>query len=59
MNQDPVVSDEPCSTIGDIPLNVSSSNIGDVAVDAAKVCIYVLALSLYAVFATISCSCES
>nr|CDM83319.1 unnamed protein product [Triticum aestivum] len=32
----PVVGDEPCSTIGDVPLNVSSSKIDDVAVNAAK-----------------------
>ena len=38
MNQGPVVGDEPCSTIGDVPLNVSSSKIDDVAVNAAKVC---------------------
>ena len=38
MSQGPVVGDEPCSTIGDVPLNVSSSKIDDVAVNAAKVC---------------------
>ncbi|XBI00312.1 hypothetical protein VPH35_129392 [Triticum aestivum] len=32
----PVVGDEPCSTIGDVPLNVHSSKIDDVAVNAAK-----------------------
>ena len=37
MYQGPVVGDEPCSTIGDVPLNVSSSK-DDVAVNAAKVC---------------------
>ena len=36
MNQDHVVGDEPCSTIGDVPLNVSSGKIDDVAVNAAK-----------------------
>ena len=38
MNQGPVVGDEPCSTVGDVPLNVTSSKINDVAVNAAKVC---------------------
>ncbi|XBH56393.1 hypothetical protein VPH35_078234 [Triticum aestivum] len=33
----PVVGDEPCSPIGDVPLNVSSSKINDVVVNAAKV----------------------
>ncbi|XBH62642.1 hypothetical protein VPH35_116818 [Triticum aestivum] len=32
----PVVGGKPCLTIGDVPLNVSSSKIDDVAVDAAK-----------------------
>ena len=41
MNQGPVVGDEPCSTIGDVPLNVSSSKIDDVAVNAAQVCFFV------------------
>nr|CDM83124.1 unnamed protein product [Triticum aestivum] len=36
MNQDPIVGDEPCSIIGDVPLSVSSNNISGVAVDAAK-----------------------
>ena len=38
MSQGPVVGNKPCSTIGDVPLNVSTSKIGDVAVNAAKVC---------------------
>ena len=38
MNQGPIVGDEPCSTVGDVPLNVSSNKIDDVAVNAAKVC---------------------
>ena len=38
MSQGPVVGDEPCSPIGDVPLNVSSSKIDDVAVNASKVC---------------------
>ena len=38
MNQGPVVGDEPCSPVGDVALNVSSSKIDDVAVNAAKVC---------------------
>ena len=38
MNQGPVVGDEPCSTTGDVPLNVSIRKIDDVAVNAAKVC---------------------
>ena len=54
MNQGHVVGDEPCSTIGDVPLNVSSSKIDDVAVNAAKVCFSVLALILYVVFAAVS-----
>ena len=37
MNQGPIVGDEPCSTVGDVPLNVSSSKIDDVAVNASKV----------------------
>ena len=37
MNQGPVVGDEPCSAIGDVPLNVSSSKIDDVAANATKV----------------------
>ena len=41
MSQGHVVGDEPCSTIGDVPLNVSSSKIDDVAVNAAKVCFFV------------------
>ena len=53
MSQGPVVADEPCSTIGDVPLNVSSRKIGDVAVDSAKL-FFVLALILYAVFAAVS-----
>ena len=36
MSKGPVVGDEPCSTIGDVPLNVSSSKIDDVAVNASK-----------------------
>ncbi|XBI10284.1 hypothetical protein VPH35_137593 [Triticum aestivum] len=32
----PIVGDEPCSTVGDVPLNVSSNKIDDVAVNAAK-----------------------
>lgn len=32
----PVVGDEPCSTIGDVPLNFSTSKIDDVAVNATK-----------------------
>ena len=47
MNQGPVVGDEPCSTIGDVPLNVSSSKIDDVVVDAAKVCFSVHLLLAY------------
>ena len=47
MNQGPVVGDEPCSTIGDVPLNVSSSKIDDVAVNAAKVCFSVHLLLAY------------
>ena len=54
MSQGPVVGNKPCSTIGDVPLNVSSSMIGDVAVDASKVCFSVLSLILYAVFAAVS-----
>ena len=38
MNQGLVVGDEPCSPVGDVPLNVSSSKIDDVDVNAAKVC---------------------
>ncbi|XBI09584.1 hypothetical protein VPH35_137102 [Triticum aestivum] len=34
--KDPIVGDEPCSTVGDVPLNVSSSKIDDVAVNASK-----------------------
>ena len=49
MSQGPLVGDEPCSTIGDVPLNVSSSKIDDVAVDAAKVCFSVhLLLTFFA-----------
>ena len=47
MNQGPVVGDEPCSTIGDVPLNVSSSKIDDVAVNVAKVCFSVHLLLAY------------
>ena len=36
MNQGPVVGDEPCSTIFYVPLNVSSSKIDDVVVNAAS-----------------------
>ncbi|XBI38771.1 hypothetical protein VPH35_123695 [Triticum aestivum] len=32
----PVVGNEPCSPVGDVPLNVSSSKINDVAVNASK-----------------------
>ena len=38
MNQGPVVGDEPCSPVGDVALNVSSSKIDDIAVNASKVC---------------------
>ena len=38
LNQGPLVGDEPCLPIGDVSLNVSSSKIDDVAVNAAKVC---------------------
>ena len=37
MNQGPIVGYEPCSTISDVPLNVSSSKIDDVAANASKV----------------------
>ena len=37
MNQVPVVGDEPCSNISDIPLNVSSSKFDNVAANASKV----------------------
>ena len=47
MNQGPIVGDEPCSTVGDVPLNVSSSKIDDVAVNAAKVCFSVQLLLNY------------
>ena len=47
MNQGLVVGDEPCSPVGDVPLNVSSSKINDVAVNAAKVCFYVHLLLAY------------
>ena len=36
--QDPIDGDESHSPIGDVPLNVSSSNVGDDAADASKVC---------------------
>ena len=38
MNQGPVVGDEPCFPVGDVALNVSSSKVDDVAVNASKVC---------------------
>ena len=47
MNQGPVVGDEPCSTTGDVPLNVSIRKIDDVAVNAAKVCFSVHLLLAY------------
>ena len=47
MNQGPIVGDEPCSTVGDVPLNVSSSKIDDVAVNASKVCFFVHLLLAY------------
>ena len=37
MNQGPIVGDEPCLPVGDVALNVSSSKIDDVAVNASKV----------------------
>ena len=47
MNQGHVVGDEPCSLVGDVPLNVSSSQIDDVAVNASKVCFSVHLLLAY------------
>ena len=46
-NQGPVVGDEPCSPVGDVALNVSSSKINDVAVNASKVCFSVHLLLAY------------
>ena len=54
MNQGPVVGDEPCSTIGDVPFNVSSSKIDDVVVNAAKACFSVHLLLAF--FIVIFCS---
>ena len=47
MSKGPVVGDEPCSTIGDVPLNVSSSKIDDVVVNAAKVCFFCAPLARF------------
>ena len=38
LNQGPLVGDEPCLPVGDVALNVSSSKIDDVGVNAFKVC---------------------
>ena len=38
MSQGLVICDEPCLIIRDVPLNVSSSKIDDVAMNATKVC---------------------
>jgi hypothetical protein len=56
--QDPVDGDEAHSPIGDVPLNVSSSNIGDDAADASKVC-YLCLHFLYAALFAFSCSFKS
>ena len=37
LNQGAIVGDEPCLPVGDVALNVSSSKIDDVAVNASKV----------------------
>ena len=47
MNRGPIVGDDPCLPIGDVALNVSSSKIDDVAVNAAKVCFSVHLLLAY------------
>ena len=47
MNQGPVVGDEPCSPVGDVASNVSSSKIDDVSVNASKVCFSVHLLLAY------------
>ena len=38
LNQGAIVGDEPCLPVADVALNVSSSKIDDVAVNASKVC---------------------
>ena len=47
MNQGPLVGDDPCLPVGDVALNVSSSKIDDVAVNASKVCFSVHLLVAY------------
>ena len=47
MNQGPVVGDEPCSTIGDVPLNVSSNKIDDVVANLATTTVDPRLKSLY------------
>ena len=47
MNQGPLAGDEPCLPVGDVALNVSSSKIDDVAVNASKVCFSVHLLLAY------------
>ena len=47
MNQGPVVGDQPCLPVGDVALNVSSSKIDDVVVNASKVSFSVHLLVAY------------
>ena len=47
LNQGPLVGDKPCLPVGDVALNVSSSKIDGVAMNASKVCFSVHLLLAY------------